>query len=75
MACIFILNKDKPLSHYKLPKPIFLITISENFNQSLEDLSETVETIIFCGKYGLITVNSIPYTAMCLSFLPIKFNN
>ena len=68
MACIFILNEDKPLSYYKLPKPLFEITISENFNQSLEDLSETVESIIFCGKYGLITVNSIPCTVKKLIF-------
>jgi hypothetical protein len=68
MACIFILNEDKPLSKYKLPKPLFEITISENFNQSLEDLPETIEIITFSGKYGLITVNSIPNTVKKLIF-------
>jgi len=60
MHAEFHLSENKPLDEYKLPVPLFHVCITGSFNQSLEKLPSSVDTIKFCVN-NLLPYNTIPF--------------
>ena len=56
----FHLSENKPLKEYKLPIPLFHVCVADIFNQSLEDLPQSVETVVFLTN-NLLPYNTIPH--------------
>lgn len=70
----FILNDDKPLNQYKLPVPLFEVTIVGNFNQSLQDLPKSVHTVTL-QTMNVLPYNTIPNTVERINMLSFPKTN